>query len=320
MGRLRKMQKRRASQSRGLGASKRGWGSGNWPDVDARRSSPRALPFTRKDLRDAFGRDLDKAYPGTNDTDEALDALLEILQWEKKPQRLMEFVDEILDGHGVEAVWNPFDSGDVLATYVNMGDTYVATILWDYGAGAPVLTDWGGWYENWENENVERCPIDNCDSQFSSDDHSQLEDHLREQHAEEIWVVAKEKFGADGPEFLSDVTWIGEPDQATVYSKRDRHPMHLKGDKARWMPYETALEAHRANEEDAFDSRVDALEWWEQLLEGLDVVPDPTGKSAPAAPAAAPAPAATVRADRCPHCKAKIRPLDRNCYGCGKKV
>lgn len=315
MGRLRKMQRGKKRAARGLGAPK--VGPGNWPEIVGRRSVARSLTtFGRKELEAEFGKML--AHDYGSDADEALDTLWEIIRFESREDDVLEAADAILNAHGVESLRDPLDASEVIASYVNMGDTYITTLLVD-GRDNIQLVDWGTFYENWENENIMRCPVDGCDSQFGTDDNGGLDDHLREEHPSEIWVIAKEALGTDGPQFLDDVTWINEADQASVFAEDDRTPRFLKGDGARWLEYQEALDAQRTFEEE-FSYTTEAREWWDKILDEKKVVEDPTGKAAPAAPAAAPAPAATVRADRCPHCKAKIRPFDRNCYGCGKKV
>lgn len=59
-------------------------------------------------------------------------------------------------GHGVEALWldesargnNPRAVPDAL--YVNRGDTYAATTLYDVAEGEYLATSWGDWLERAE--------------------------------------------------------------------------------------------------------------------------------------------------------------------------
>ena len=63
----------------------------------------------------------------------------------------MEALNEVLKGFGVEAIrGNYVDSyyQDIQATYVNMGDTYDYTILFDSENEKFVLTSWGDWVES----------------------------------------------------------------------------------------------------------------------------------------------------------------------------
>ena len=59
-------------------------------------------------------------------------------------ERLMECLNEVIQGHGVEAL------GDNLrpsALYVNTGDTYLATFLYSYKTNTVALTAWGDFAE-----------------------------------------------------------------------------------------------------------------------------------------------------------------------------
>ena len=55
-------------------------------------------------------------------------------------------VNEILEGHGTEAI---FSDGHVSpdAVYINMGDTYNTTLLYDCVRGRWLITCWGNWLE-----------------------------------------------------------------------------------------------------------------------------------------------------------------------------
>lgn len=74
----------------------------------------------------------------------------------------MQDLNELLGGLGVEPIRDPRDSDDVIAEYINTGDTYSGTILRDIETGEFLLTTWGDWCEEWENkvcadENLIRC-------------------------------------------------------------------------------------------------------------------------------------------------------------------
>lgn len=68
-----------------------------------------------------------------------------------KLQRKLYAVDELIEGFGVEAIstLGEFDSywGDTVSEYINVGDTYVTTVLYDYSEKEWCLTSWGDWYE-----------------------------------------------------------------------------------------------------------------------------------------------------------------------------
>jgi hypothetical protein len=63
----------------------------------------------------------------------------------------MEAINGILDGHGVEAVRGDYHVDryhyDIVATYVNMGDTYNGTVLYETETGKFIVTAWGDWVE-----------------------------------------------------------------------------------------------------------------------------------------------------------------------------
>lgn len=68
-----------------------------------------------------------------------------------KPDDAMDEVNKALEGHGVERI--PFDDESdswqrgTLSTYVNMGDTYDPTIIWDAHKGRFLVTSWGDFVE-----------------------------------------------------------------------------------------------------------------------------------------------------------------------------
>ncbi len=56
--------------------------------------------------------------------------------------------DSAIAGYGACTIRHP-ELG-LLALYVNTGDTYSATILWDSTRGAWRITTWGDWIETFE--------------------------------------------------------------------------------------------------------------------------------------------------------------------------
>jgi hypothetical protein len=65
---------------------------------------------------------------------------------------IMCAINELIEGHGVEAIRYDdmyIDSyhQDIVATYVNMGDTYNTTILLDSATGDYQVTCWGDYVE-----------------------------------------------------------------------------------------------------------------------------------------------------------------------------
>ena len=71
-------------------------------------------------------------------------------------------LDDVLEGFGTEAIRQPDDSDNISATYVNMGDTYNATIVYDEEDETYELTTWGDWYEGWINAQNEENDTIQC--------------------------------------------------------------------------------------------------------------------------------------------------------------
>ena len=63
-------------------------------------------------------------------------------------------IDVLLDGHGVEDL--PTVDGSETIAYVNMGDPYVPTVLYDYEKNRFYVTDWGAIVEGDEDRFRER--------------------------------------------------------------------------------------------------------------------------------------------------------------------
>lgn len=68
-------------------------------------------------------------------------------------------LNELLGMFGVEAVrdentWDRY-YGDVVAEYLNTGDSYAATLVLDHQRGKWLLTSWGDFVETMENADAE---------------------------------------------------------------------------------------------------------------------------------------------------------------------
>lgn len=60
-------------------------------------------------------------------------------------ENILKVADDLLDGHGVEYIESLTDtmrSREGLS-YVNMGDTYDTTLIYDHGKGRFVVSSWG---------------------------------------------------------------------------------------------------------------------------------------------------------------------------------
>lgn len=64
-------------------------------------------------------------------------------------------INEIIGGHGTEAVFQSSDDMEPLFAYVNMGDTYIMTVLYDYHAGEYVCADYGSQIEYLAQNGIE---------------------------------------------------------------------------------------------------------------------------------------------------------------------
>jgi hypothetical protein len=63
----------------------------------------------------------------------------------------LEACNEVLSGYGTESIrgaWSSSFYGDIVFTYVNMGDTYDQTVVFDCVKGTFHLTSWGDMVEH----------------------------------------------------------------------------------------------------------------------------------------------------------------------------
>ena len=65
--------------------------------------------------------------------------------WRGNAYAPLEVVDRLLAGHGIQVV-EPTD-GTASIAYVNMGHTYVGTLLFDFESGRFHVTSWGDFVE-----------------------------------------------------------------------------------------------------------------------------------------------------------------------------
>lgn len=69
----------------------------------------------------------------------------------KRLDRILECLNETLEMYGVEALGEVRTYGPP-AEYLNAGETYAPTLLFDHLAGNFKLTSWGHWYERNERK------------------------------------------------------------------------------------------------------------------------------------------------------------------------
>lgn len=69
----------------------------------------------------------------------------------RRAEDAMRLADRLMEASGVEAIegedWIDGFYGNIVATYVNTGDTYNPTLLHESKTGRFILTSWGDWVE-----------------------------------------------------------------------------------------------------------------------------------------------------------------------------
>ncbi len=109
--------------------------------------------------------DVDESISGGEAQEKLNDLKVTIEKWNKEnpsPQKVdqyLEYANKEIDGYGVEAVTDEnayVDSyyHNIIALYVNMGDTYVPTVVYSTETKEFMVTSWGDFYENWQNDNA----------------------------------------------------------------------------------------------------------------------------------------------------------------------
>ncbi len=75
----------------------------------------------------------------------------------RRAHEVMDRANELMDGHGIELIRRDSSGSDDDPTgvYVNMGDTYNATILYEEGNNSFHLTNWGDWLQQQEQAQAE---------------------------------------------------------------------------------------------------------------------------------------------------------------------
>lgn len=85
-----------------------------------------------------------------------LSTRLRLATTDREVEDALQYASKVLDGHGVEVVqsadhraWDSYWR-DVLIAYVNMGDPYRGTILYDVRKSRFTIGSWGDWVETYE--------------------------------------------------------------------------------------------------------------------------------------------------------------------------
>lgn len=89
------------------------------------------------------------------DNERVNDRLSDRYARQSRQEKMLIAFDALFDCHGIEAIrvegaWVDNYHGDVIASYVNTGDTYCLTLVLDHETGELILTSYGDWLEEWE--------------------------------------------------------------------------------------------------------------------------------------------------------------------------
>jgi hypothetical protein len=104
-----------------------------------------------KALEQAFpskGKELRSLLDGTVSPDNYASVREWVAQCYHKPrrqERLECAINEALEGYDIEAIPPNFNPPIPDAVYVNLGDTYTTTLLYDYNRDKWIITSWGDW-------------------------------------------------------------------------------------------------------------------------------------------------------------------------------
>lgn len=94
----------------------------------------------------------DQDYPDT------CNWLKQCYHWPSVQEVKLAMLNELIGGFGVEAIFTDGDMMEPALSYVNMGDTYAATIAYDHREDEFILTSYGDWVEAYEQETGETIP------------------------------------------------------------------------------------------------------------------------------------------------------------------
>ncbi len=81
----------------------------------------------------------------------AIDAAIDRLTMtgeHKDHHKVLQHVSDAIGGHGVESIYQGDDKPSCL--YVNMGDTYSRTVIFDEHRQSYIIRSWGDWLEDQE--------------------------------------------------------------------------------------------------------------------------------------------------------------------------
>jgi hypothetical protein len=132
--------------------------------------------------------------------------------------------EDLVDGHGIEGVHGEGEgmhSGNM--SYVNMGDTYAETLIYDVDSDTFMLGTWGGWLEAWRAEHPRLCPVcvdrpaeyngdtGEYDLPCSTCTEEREEASGSGEHGRQFDVWVDHRLRGDGP-YLVKARWLGGED------------------------------------------------------------------------------------------------------------
>lgn len=117
--------------------------------IPSRKKLEAAFPGKGKEIRELLERKRDVyAYASVQEL------VRECYHPPKYMHRLETALNEILEGYGTEAIFGPDSYTQPDAVYINMGDAYNTTLLYDHTRGRWIVTSWGDWIESQERKGV----------------------------------------------------------------------------------------------------------------------------------------------------------------------
>jgi len=137
------------------------YGSGGLPGL--RESRPRrrsrvreGSPISPRQVLDFLGPYMEHESLDAPKESARIARILNGAHGSRSVDNALEEVDKIIGGHGIEAIrgesYRGGYYGDIVGLYVNMGDTYNATVVYDTETGKFELTTWGDWVEQHQDE------------------------------------------------------------------------------------------------------------------------------------------------------------------------
>jgi hypothetical protein len=135
-------------------------------------------------------KNLTRAFPNLDygKAEELSDKLKEALGSEDDDaiDKALEFANEALGGHGVEAIQGDgthIDNywRDTVLVYVNLGDTYDTTILYDTENEEFSIGSWGDFMEEWEKDGEDEDSATKADEDEEEEEEGDDEDEEDEE-------------------------------------------------------------------------------------------------------------------------------------------